>query len=75
MPAALQTEGVLGLGIQSAANDSWLVAHVVDSSGKFHFVDLLGQATIGDADARPAANKLPLPPGEGQGVREMAMPA
>ena len=55
LPAALQADGVLGLGVQSAANDKWLVAHVVDSSGKFQFVDLLSQATVGEADASPPA--------------------
>ena len=54
LPASLTAEGVLGLGIQSAANDSWLVAHVVDASGKFHFVDLLGKEAIGRGRRRPA---------------------
>ena len=55
---------MLGLGIQSAANDSWLVAHVADASGTFHFVDLLGQRTIEPIDA---AAGLPSPSGRGAG--------
>ena len=51
LPASLRAEGVLGLGVQSAANDSWLVAHVVDSSGRFRFVDLHGKEAI-DRDRR-----------------------
>ena len=55
LPPAVKAEGVLGLGIQSAANDSWLVAHIVDSSGRFHFVDLFGKEALGEADANPPA--------------------
>src|SRR5208282_4254990 len=55
LPASLRAEGILGLGVQSAANDSWLVAHVVDSSGKFQFVDLHGRETIDEIDADPSA--------------------
>jgi len=53
LPATLES-GVLGLGIQSAANDSWLVADVVDSSGKFCFIDILSGRVIGEADVVPA---------------------
>src|SRR5208283_2285611 len=42
LPASLAAKEILGLGIQSAANDSWLVADIVDSSGTIQFVDLLG---------------------------------
>ncbi len=56
LPPSVQAEGVLGLGIQSAANNSWLVAHIVDPSGTFHFVDLISKAEIGNADANPASN-------------------
>ena len=65
LPAGLSAEGVLGLGIQSAANDSWLVAHVVDASGKFSFVDLLGQRTIDRPT--PSGGNRPRRPGEAVG--------
>jgi phosphate transport system permease protein len=55
LPESIRAEGVLGLGFEAAANDSWLVAHVVDSSGKFHFVDLLGNIAIAEADANSSA--------------------
>ncbi len=58
LPASLPAEGVLGLGIQSAANDSWLVAYVVDSSGKFQFVDLHGKTAIVDSDADQSAGAV-----------------
>ncbi len=62
LPASVKADSVLGLGIQSAANDSWLVAHIVDSSGTFHFVDLLSKEVIGRADATPpvAAGHAPV---------------
>ena len=63
LPASLPAEGVLGLGVQSAANESWLVAHVVDAAGKFHFVDLLGKGAVGEADASPPEK----PAGRGEG--------
>jgi phosphate transport system permease protein len=55
LPVGVSAERVLGLGIQSAANDSWLVAHVVDASGKISFVDLLGKEVIAPADLQPPA--------------------
>jgi phosphate transport system permease protein len=55
LPASLPVEDVLALGIQSAANDSWLVAHVIDPSGRCHFVDLLGKETIAPLDANQPA--------------------
>ncbi len=67
LPLSLKAEGVLGLGIESAANDSWLVAHIVDSSGMFHFVDLRSKEAIGGADASPGVKKLPSPSGRGAG--------
>ena len=75
LPPAAQAEGVLGLGIQSAANDSWLVAHFVDASGKFQFVDLLSEATVGEADANPVADKSPSPTGRGDQVRRTLLGA
>ena len=53
LPGGIKPEGVLALGIQSAADDSWLIAHVVDGTGKFRFVDLRKQELIGKADAAP----------------------
>jgi phosphate transport system permease protein len=67
LPATLPAEGVLGLGIQSAANENWLVAHAVDSSGVFHFVDLRGKETIDPCDASPPTDHLPSPAGRGAG--------
>ena len=53
LPGALEPKSVLVLGIQAAADDSWLVAHAVDASGKFRFVDLRNQAVLAEIDATP----------------------
>ena len=55
LPASLAADDVLGLGVDSAANNSWLVAHVVDSSGRFRFVDLYGSRVIDETDGDPSA--------------------
>ena len=61
LPAAVKPEGVLALGIQAAADDSWLIAHVVDGTGKFRFVDLRKQELIDEADAAPPAADVEKP--------------
>jgi phosphate transport system permease protein len=40
LPPSVKAEGVLGLGIESAPDDRWQVAHLVDASGTFRSVDL-----------------------------------
>lgn len=55
LPASLKAEGVLGLGIHTAADDSWLVAHVIDSAGTFRFIDIRSQEVIGQAETVPLA--------------------
>jgi len=54
LPASVNRDNVLGLGLHTAADDSWLVAHVVDRAGKFRFINLLTQAVIYEADAAGA---------------------
>ena len=71
LPSSVKAEGVLGLGIQSAANDSWLVAHVVDSSGKFHFIDVLDGEVIRTIDAVPSVAASP----QGTAGKKSAGPA
>jgi phosphate transport system permease protein len=55
LPASLKAGDVLGLGIQAAADDSWLVANVVDRSGKFRFIDLRTSTEIVDDNAAKLA--------------------
>ncbi len=52
-PRRIKPEGVLALGIQAAADDSWLVAQVVDGTGKFRFVDLRRNEVVKVADGGP----------------------
>ena len=53
LPEAIKPEGVSALGIQAAADDSWLVAQVVDGTGKFRFVDLRRNEVVKVADGGP----------------------
>jgi phosphate transport system permease protein len=54
LPDGFKPEGVLALGIQAAADDSWLVAHFIDGTGRIRFVDLRRNEVVKVADAGPS---------------------
>ena len=63
LPAGLAAKSVLALGVDIAPDQGWQVAHAIDASGSFRFVDLAtgkviqelqAQSVAGDSSGKPA---------------------